>query len=53
MAAPAILAERRMARFDRGLRLATGLLSIAFGIFLAHQIITSGLFGANPSWTPR
>lgn len=53
MAAPAILAERRMARFDRGLRLATGVLSIGFGIFLAHQIISSGLFGANPNWTPR
>ena len=53
MAAPTILAERRMARFDRGLRLATGVLSIAFGVFLAHQIITNGLFGANPSWKPR
>ena len=53
MAAPAVLAERRMERFDRGLRLATGLLSIGFGVFLAHQIISNGLFGANPSWTPR
>ena len=53
MAAPAVLAKRRMERFDRGLRLATGVLSIAFGVFLAHQIITSGLFGSSPNWTPR
>ncbi len=53
MAAPAVLADRRMERFDRGLRLATGVLSIAFGIFLARQIITSGLFGAHPAWTPK
>lgn len=53
LAAPAILAHQRMARFDHGLRLATGLLSIGFGLFLAQQILTSGLFSAHPVWTPR
>ncbi len=38
----------------RYLRVATGLLSFAFGIFLVYQIgVVDGLFGAAPQWTPR
>jgi cytochrome c biogenesis protein CcdA len=33
---------------------ATGLVSIAFGLFLAYKIgIVEGLFGRTPTWSPR
>jgi len=36
------------------LRVASGVLSLVFGLALAYQIgVVDGLFGANPSWTPR
>jgi high-affinity nickel permease len=38
----------------RGLELASGLVSVAFGLFLAYQIgVVDGLFSAHPQWTPR
>ena len=39
---------------DGVLARATGVLSIAFGLFLAYRIgIVDGLFLGEPSWTPR
>jgi hypothetical protein len=33
---------------------ASGLLSLAFGLFLAYQIgFANGLFSGHPQWTPR
>jgi high-affinity nickel permease len=37
-----------------GLRLTSGLISMAFGIFLAYHIgFVDGLFSSSPQWTPR
>lgn len=41
-------------KFFQRLALASGLLSLGFGLVIAYQIcIVNGLFGANPMWTPR
>ena len=40
--------------FSRRLALASGLLSMGFGLLVAYQIgIASGLFTGHPTWTPR
>lgn len=52
--APALWASARFPRGGRYARLASGALSLAFGLFLAHQIgVQDGLFGASPHWSPR
>jgi len=44
----------RFAGFGQRLGMASGLLSLGFGLFLAYQIcIVQGLFSAHPQWTPR
>jgi ABC-type nickel/cobalt efflux system permease component RcnA len=41
-------------RFSRGLRIATGLVSLAFGAFITYQIcFTQGLLTGHPRWIPR
>jgi ABC-type nickel/cobalt efflux system permease component RcnA len=45
---------RRHERFSHWLGFASGLLSLAFGLFLAYQIgFANGLFSGHPQWTPR
>jgi ABC-type nickel/cobalt efflux system permease component RcnA len=45
---------RKHANFSGRLGLASGLLSLAFGILLVYQIgIAGGLFTGHPQWTPR
>jgi ABC-type nickel/cobalt efflux system permease component RcnA len=47
-------AGNRFDWFTRRLAMASGLVSIVFGLFLAYQIcVVQGLFTANPHWTPR
>lgn len=42
------------ARVSRGLRLAAGALSLAFGLYLAWRVgIVDGLLGAAPGWQPH
>ena len=54
IAAPALFATRRFAGMNRKLRLASGVASIAFGLFLAHRIgFVDGLFTGAPAWTPH
>ena len=54
LAAPAVYAGDRVLRFQRGIRLAAGTLSVVFGLVLAHEIVVNrGLFSATPSWSPR
>jgi high-affinity nickel-transport protein len=54
IAIPFASTRRRFGRLNRGLRLASGLISLAFGLFLAYQVgIVDGLFAASPSWVPR
>jgi len=54
VAAPAVLAAPRIAGLQRGLRLASGAVSLAFGVWLAHRIgVTDGLLIGTPRWTPN
>jgi high-affinity nickel-transport protein len=47
-----VLARSR--RFSRGLAMASGVLSLAFGIFVAYQIgFVDGFFTGHPHWVPR
>jgi high-affinity nickel-transport protein len=41
-------------RLNSGLRVTSGLISMAFGLFLAYHIgFVEGLFTSSPQWTPR
>ncbi len=52
--APFAYTRGRFAPFNRGLGIASGLLSLAFGLFITFQIaITDGLFATHPHWTPH
>ncbi|MEO8623075.1 MAG: high-affinity nickel-transport family protein [bacterium] len=54
IAAPSLLATHRFTGLNRTLRIASGVASIAFGLFLAHRIgFVDGLFTSAPSWTPQ
>jgi hypothetical protein len=54
IAAPSLYATHRFAGMHRSLRIASGVVSIVFGLFLAHRIgFVDGLFSAAPSWTPQ
>jgi high-affinity nickel-transport protein len=45
---------RRYTNFSARLGLASGVLSLAFGMLLVYQIgIVGGLFAAHPHWSPR
>jgi high-affinity nickel-transport protein len=44
----------RFGGLNWGLRVTSGLISMAFGIFLAYHIgFVDGLFSSSPQWTPR
>jgi high-affinity nickel-transport protein len=46
--------EKKNERFSQWLGLASGLISLVFGLFLAYQIgIGNGLFSGHSQWTPR
>jgi high-affinity nickel permease len=54
IAAPFAWSSQRSARLSRGLRLASGFLSLGFGILLAYRIgFVDGLFHASPVWMPH
>jgi len=54
MGAPIVYGDKRFLRLNDGLRVASGLISVAFGLFLVYQIgFVSGLFTTHPQWTPR
>jgi high-affinity nickel-transport protein len=54
VAAPAALFAARLAGMRRSLRLASGAISLVFGMYLAKKIgFGAGLFGAAPHWSPR
>jgi ABC-type nickel/cobalt efflux system permease component RcnA len=45
---------KRHEKFSQRLGLASGLVSLAFGVVLAYQIgVANGLFTGHPQWTPR
>lgn len=54
LAAPALYAGASVTRFQSGIRLAAGALSITFGLLLARALIVDGgLFSAMPTWDPH
>ena len=51
---PFVLTGHRFHRVNHGLRLAAGVVSLAFGLLLAYQIgFVDGLFTGQPRWTPH
>jgi len=54
MVLPFAYAGRRFSRLNHGLRIASGLISVAFGLFLVCEIgFVNGLFTSHPSWIPH
>ncbi len=54
LAVPSVYAADRVMRLQTGIRFAAGALSVAFGIFVAREIIVNGgLFSAVPNWVPK
>lgn len=54
VAAPSALLSHRLTGVHRQLRIASGAISLLFGIYLVHKIgFGDGLFGTDPRWTPR
>jgi len=54
IAAPSLLAAAHMPSLQRSLRIASGAVSLVFGLYLAHKIgFSDGLFTSEPRWTPR
>lgn len=51
---PLLYTGQRAPRLGQQLRMASGAVSLLFGLFLAYQIgIVHGLFTAHPLWNPR
>jgi|SRR5579859_861786 len=54
IAVPFKYSENRFVRLNRGLGLASGLLSLVFGLFIVYQMgVVNGLFTRAPHWVPR
>jgi high-affinity nickel permease len=54
IAAPSLLAAAHIPSLQRSLRLASGAVSLVFGLYLAQKIgFTDGLFTSEPRWMPR
>jgi high-affinity nickel permease len=54
IAMPIAYSGKRFSGFSQTLTVASGVLSIGFGCFLAYQIgVVNGLLTSHPRWTPR
>jgi high-affinity nickel-transport protein len=54
IAVPYAYTGRRFGRLNGALAAASGVLSMAFGLFIAYQIgFVNGLFTSHPHWTPH
>jgi len=54
IAVPFKVSEGRFTRLHRGLGLASGLISLAFGLFIVYQMgFVNGLFTQSPIWVPH
>ena len=52
LSVPARFGAERLAAFDRHIRMAAGIASLAVGLLLAHRVgVHDGLFAATPTWT--
>ena len=54
IAVPFAASATRFGRLNRGLSLASGIISLAFGLFIVYQMgFLNGLFTRHPNWTPH
>jgi high-affinity nickel-transport protein len=54
IAAPSFLLASRMSGMQRTLRLASGAISLVFGLYMVHKVgFADGLFKGEPHWTPE
>jgi len=54
IAFPSLLAAAHLPSFQRSLRIASGAVSLIFGLYLAHKIgFRDGLFTSTAHWTPN
>jgi high-affinity nickel-transport protein len=54
IAIPFAYTAQRFSSWNRGMAVASGLLSLGFGLFLSYQIgVVDGLFSSHPQWIPR
>lgn len=54
IAAPAIYVGARLVGLQRRIRVASGTVSLAFGVYLGYKVgFVDGLFTARPNWTPQ
>jgi len=54
IAFPSLLAAAHLPNFQRSLRIASGAVSLVFGLYLAHKIgFRDGLFTTEARWTPQ
>ena len=54
VAVPLTYGGRRFAALNRYLAVASGVVSLCFGLFLVYQLgFVGGLFGPHPQWTPH
>lgn len=54
IAIPFTFSETRFARLNRGMALASGVVSLVFGLFIVYQMgFVNGLFTRHPNWVPR
>lgn len=52
--APVMYAGTRLGQLQDRIRFASGVLSLAFGVYLGYKVgFIDGLFTAQPSWTPQ
>ena len=54
IAMPFKYSQQRFARLNHALALGSGLLSLAFGIFIVYKMgYVNGIFTSHPKWTPE
>jgi high-affinity nickel-transport protein len=54
IAFPSLLAAAHLPNFQRSLRVASGAVSLVFGLYLAHKVgFRDGLFTSEARWTPN
>lgn len=54
IALPFAFTMRRFTRLNHGMAIASGVISVCFGLFLCYQIgFVDGLFSSHPNWVPK
>lgn len=54
IAVPFAVSDKRFHRLNHGLSVASGIISLIFGLFIVYQMgFANGLFGAHPNWKPQ